>query len=251
MCYLFHDVAVQSKVSLVYKFIHSANNCTFLHQKGVWRHTNPNMMRRISTTSHMTLDNTAAKASWLSKASFWYRTRPYLSIHIIFWQIFPFRYTIPIFKIGLKRDFSEYDLTRPLPEHESAKLGKRLSKQWSKRMSNRKNAKVRPSLVGVIAHCFGWEIAAYGLALGLMELGCRIYQPIFVGLVLRYLSIINIDNNTTYVNIYRRFILLFSNILKTFIGIHMATLIWDVWHITTATIKNEFPPTNPCFTRLG
>ncbi|XP_017785363.1 PREDICTED: probable multidrug resistance-associated protein lethal(2)03659 [Nicrophorus vespilloides] len=136
-------------------------------------------MKGISGTD-MRPENPAKDSNWLSIATFWY--------------------SIKIFKTGRKRDFEEEDLTKPLENHKSARLGDRLSKEWCRQVdkaARSKRRKRKPSFLRAVVRSFGCEIAWYGLALAFMELGARIFQPLFVGLIIRSLSIENKRNNNT------------------------------------------------------
>ncbi|CAH1368627.1 unnamed protein product, partial [Tenebrio molitor] len=107
-------------------------------------------------------------ANWLSLVTFWY--------------------TIKIFQQGKSRDFDENDLTKPLDEHRSAKLGEKLSILWSEEVRRAKKNQEIPSLTKVIFKCFIKDILLQGTFLFLMEVPIRLCQPIFLGLLLRYFN---------------------------------------------------------------
>lgn len=116
--------------------------------------------------------------------------------------------------MGKQAELSEEDLTKPLPEHKSANLGNKISKLWSEEVERAEIEGVIPSMTKVIAKCFYKEFLLYGFILFVMEVGLRyfkfycsfslihtygvhifrIYQPLFIGLVLRYFDPKNQQN---------------------------------------------------------
>jgi ATP-binding cassette subfamily C (CFTR/MRP) protein 4 len=113
-------------------------------------------------------ENPQKNANWLSLVTFWY--------------------TIKIFQQGKRRDFDENDLTKPLDEHRSAKLGEKLSILWSEEVRRAKKNQEIPNLTKVIFKCFIKDILLQGTFLFLMEVPIRLCQPIFLGLLLRYFN---------------------------------------------------------------
>lgn len=53
----------------------------------------------------------------------------------------------------------------------------------------------RPSIDRVLFKCFYFEILIYGLIVSVMELVIRMFQPIFLGLLLRYFNPRNANND--------------------------------------------------------
>lgn len=107
-----------------------------------------------------------------------------------------FRYTIPIFRLGRRRDLEEFDLTKPLDEHKSSLLGDRIARAWMKEVEKCEKKGSIPSVQKVIFKCFICEILIFAVVLGTMELVIRMMQPIFLGLLLRYFNPKNAENKT-------------------------------------------------------
>lgn len=113
------------------------------------------------------------------------------------------RYTFQIFREGRKRDLDEADLTKPLDEHKSNVLGDKMARLWSKEVAAAADKGRLPSMTKVIWRCFKYDIIRYALVILAMELGIRyfliyfdrtylqyknfrLFQPMFLGLLIRY-----------------------------------------------------------------
>lgn len=83
------------------------------------------------------------------------------------------RYTLPLFREGTKRDLDESDLTKPLNEHKSGYLGRKIAIIWSKEYEKALSMKRKPSMGKVIIKTFWFEIILYGIILFLMEMIAR------------------------------------------------------------------------------
>ncbi|XP_047033956.1 ATP-binding cassette sub-family C member 4-like isoform X2 [Helicoverpa zea] len=123
-------------------------------------------------------------------------------------SILTFGWTLETFKLGYSRDIQDKDLYAPLPEHRSNVLGDAVQKAWDREVQNarRRGARCKPSLWKVLIKVFGTELMLYGLILAAMEFLIRLQQPLFLGLLLRYYSPVQDDNqtnNSTY--LYRLF----------------------------------------------
>lgn len=114
------------------------------------------------------LINLAKNANWLSQMTFWY--------------------ILPLFRKGKTRDLNEKDLTFPLEEHKSANLGQKLLIIWNKEVEQAKKHKKSPHLTKVIMFCFWKEIIWHGFYMFFVEIFIRLLQPIFLCLLLRYVS---------------------------------------------------------------
>lgn len=124
-------------------------------------------------------ENAQKNASWCSILTFWY--------------------TIPIFRMGKSKEMDESDLTKPLDEHKSSRLGERIAILWSKEVERAHKYKDQPNLTRVIFKCFTKDILMYGLIIFAMEMLVRLYQPLFLGLLLRYFNPDNKNNTEPYV----------------------------------------------------
>ncbi|XP_003699343.2 putative multidrug resistance-associated protein lethal(2)03659 isoform X2 [Megachile rotundata] len=122
-------------------------------------------------------------------------------------SILTFAFTLPIFWRGCRKDLEITDLYRPLKEHTSGHVGKKISKLWEKeykayekqkslneeKASSDKKYDVKkklkePSLVKILLKCFGCQFAIYGLILAVLEIFFRVMQPIFLSRLLSYYS---------------------------------------------------------------
>lgn len=110
-------------------------------------------------------------------------------------QLTHYRYTVPIFRVGRRRDLEEFDLTKPLDEHKSSLLGDRMARFWMREVEKSAKKGSSPSIEKVIFRSFYADILIYAMVLMVMELGIRMLQPIFLGLLLRYFNPKN-SNNT-------------------------------------------------------
>lgn len=99
-----------------------------------------------------------------------------------------------VFRLGHQRDLTEEDLTQPLREHKSSFLGDRLSRLWSTEVDRAEGYGELPSLTKVLFKCFAYELLVYGAVLSVMEVGLRLSQPFFLGLLLRYFHPDNAKN---------------------------------------------------------
>lgn len=104
-----------------------------------------------------------------------------------------FWYTLSFFRKGYKNKISEDDLTVPLEAHKSSIVGDKLSHAWSKEVEKYNGTKRKPSLHRALHKCFGHELVFYGMMAVIAELGIRIHQPLFIGLVLRSFDYRNVD----------------------------------------------------------
>lgn len=80
-----------------------------------------------------------------------------------------FRYTLPTFISGFKRDLNESDLTDTLNEHKSSYLGDKMEKFWKEEEEKAFRKKQRPSLQKVLIKAFGLEFLMYGMVLAFSE----------------------------------------------------------------------------------
>ncbi|RZC36194.1 multidrug resistance-associated protein, partial [Asbolus verrucosus] len=96
-----------------------------------------------------------------------------------------FRYTIPTFIQGFKRDLEESDLTETLTEHKSSVLGNKMEKAWKREEMKAAKAKRTPSLQRVLFKVFGVEFIFYGIVLAVSE-AIRIAQPTVLGRLLTF-----------------------------------------------------------------
>lgn len=106
---------------------------------------------------------------------------------------------MPIFRLGRRRDLEEFDLTKPLDEHKSSLLGDRICRLWMREVERSAKKGNNPSMEKVILKCFFCDILIYAMVLMVMELGIRMLQPIFLGLLLRYFNPKNATDTTAYV----------------------------------------------------
>ncbi|KAL2743664.1 putative multidrug resistance-associated protein lethal(2)03659 isoform X1 [Vespula maculifrons] len=113
-----------------------------------------------------------------------------------------FTWILRTFWIGYHRDLEVSDLYKPLKEHTSSILGEKLATLWEaecQRINEKKNKAVKsdeklddesnlkePSLLKVLIKCFGARIMVYGIILVIMEIVLRLFQPFFLGLLIRY-----------------------------------------------------------------
>lgn len=164
-------------------------------------------------SEELTNTNPRETANWISAVTFWYQNIfiRHRQIFILFTIIA--RYTFQTFRTGKKRDLDEADLTKPLDEHKSSVLGEKISKLWSKEVEIATSKGRLPSMTKVICKCFVYEMIVYAIVVTVMELGIRyflvifleeyynkqynyfrLYQPLFLGLLLRYFNPINSQN---------------------------------------------------------
>ncbi|XP_031343400.1 probable multidrug resistance-associated protein lethal(2)03659 [Photinus pyralis] len=121
------------------------------------------------------LENPRARANWLSVATFWY--------------------TFKIFRMGARAELVEDDLMKPLKSHEAGMLGEKYSRTWTAELNRAEIEHDSPSLSKVIRTRIFAEFVLYGCWLFFMEVVIRLYQPIFIGLLVRYFDPTN-DLNT-------------------------------------------------------
>ncbi|XP_034175482.2 putative multidrug resistance-associated protein lethal(2)03659 isoform X2 [Osmia lignaria lignaria] len=117
-------------------------------------------------------------------------------------SILTFAFTLPTFWVGCRKDLEINDLYRPLKEHTSSHVGKKISKLWEKEYSAYEKQKLlneekansdnkydvkklkEPSLVKVLLKCFGGQLALYGIILAVLEIFFRPLQPLFLYLLI-------------------------------------------------------------------
>lgn len=120
-------------------------------------------------------ENPRERANWLSVATFWY--------------------TLKIFRMGARAEIVEDDLMKPLKAHDAGVLGEKYARTWSAEVNRAEMEQDAPSLSKVIAKRIYAEFIMYGCWLFFMEVIVRLYQPIFIGLLVRYFDPTN-DLNT-------------------------------------------------------
>lgn len=125
-------------------------------------------MQQSDTSLPEKREHPRKNANWLSFITFWY--------------------TIPIFRMGYKRDFDESDLTKALDAHKSSLLGEKLAVLWNREVQRAKEHNDVPNLTKVLLRMFLRDILLQGLALLIMEVPVRLCQPMFLGLLLRYFN---------------------------------------------------------------
>ncbi|XP_026467356.1 probable multidrug resistance-associated protein lethal(2)03659 [Ctenocephalides felis] len=115
---------------------------------------------------------------------------------VLFW------WTMPIFRKRCQREFEEYDLYRPLPQHRSQYLGDQFCTEW-RYMRDRhpvspgeRMRKSRPRVWRVLARLFGLKLFLYGFLYFLVEI-VRLHQPLLLGLLVQYFTEENGRNNNT------------------------------------------------------
>ncbi|PSN46970.1 hypothetical protein C0J52_11126 [Blattella germanica] len=99
-----------------------------------------------------------------------------------------FWWLVRIFKKGFKHDLEIEDIYEPLKEHKSENLGNKIEKLWIKEVARAERKKCNPSLLRVIAKCFGPKIMTYGIFLFIMEIFLRASQPLFLGHLILFFS---------------------------------------------------------------
>ena len=80
-----------------------------------------------------------------------------------------FRYTIPIFLKGRKKEIDFEDMYDVLDAHKSDMLGDRLSASWEKELVLAKAKNKEPSLLRATLRVFGLRLAMIGLLLCFIE----------------------------------------------------------------------------------
>nr|XP_044248878.1 probable multidrug resistance-associated protein lethal(2)03659 [Drosophila takahashii] len=118
-----------------------------------------------STKVEDLLENPRERSNFVSASCFWY--------------------TMPIFLKGSKKTLDAKDLYRPLAEHKSDTLGSKLCASWDREL---KNDKENPKLLRAVLRVFSWQLGAPGLAIFLVELGLRTFQPMFLVRLISYFS---------------------------------------------------------------
>ncbi|CAG9830782.1 unnamed protein product [Diabrotica balteata] len=108
-----------------------------------------------------------------------------------FLSVITFFYSLKVFHRGRKKEFTEDDLTQPLPEHKSSYLGDRISEVWREEYDKAIEQKRRPRMGRVILKTFIREFLVYGCVIFCMEIPIRLFQPLFVGLFIRYFNAAN------------------------------------------------------------
>lgn len=91
-----------------------------------------------------------------------------------------------IFKRGFKHELTEDDLTQPLPQHKSSFLGEKATRIWLKEVEKAKRKRRKPRLRKVLIKQFGCELFKKSVWVVINEFGLRLYQPFFLGLLIRY-----------------------------------------------------------------
>lgn len=84
-----------------------------------------------------------------------------------------FRYTIPTFIQGYRRDLEITDLHETLAEHKSSRLGDKIERAWMAEEERAMKANRKPSLRRVLIKQFGPEFMIYGVVLAFTELLVR------------------------------------------------------------------------------
>lgn len=77
-----------------------------------------------------------------------------------------FRFTLPTFRQGYRRDLEENDITEHLAAHDSKRLGDKLEDAWNKELKLHK----KPSLYRALFKVFGVEFFILGLIVFFIEL---------------------------------------------------------------------------------
>nr|XP_016930743.1 probable multidrug resistance-associated protein lethal(2)03659 isoform X1 [Drosophila suzukii] len=133
-----------------------------------------------------------------------------------------FWYTIPIFIKGSRKTLDAKDLYRHLAEHKSDTLGNKLCASWDQEL---KNDKGNPKLLRAVLRAFGWQLGFPGLALFLVELGLRTFQPI---LLVKLISYFSSDSEAAEMGYFYAIALILNSMLSLMIiapanfGIHHA-----------------------------
>ncbi|XP_016967737.1 probable multidrug resistance-associated protein lethal(2)03659 [Drosophila biarmipes] len=96
-----------------------------------------------------------------------------------------FWYAMPLFVKGSKQTLGSKDLYKPLTEHKSDTLGNKLWASWEHEL---KIDKENPNLLRAVLRTFAWQLALPGLAIFLVELGLRTFQPILLVKLISYFS---------------------------------------------------------------
>lgn len=107
-----------------------------------------------------------------------------------------FWYVIPVFSKTQKENSSVDTLYKPLKEHKSELLGKKLHSAWQKEVHRELNTGHHPKLYRAILRVFGGLIVALGFALFCLDFFLKITQPIFLGLLVSRYS--DSDRSSTY-----------------------------------------------------
>ncbi|RZB40999.1 ABC tran and/or MMR HSR1 domain containing protein [Asbolus verrucosus] len=132
------------------------------------------MRRSTSSDDERRPEHPQKHANWLSMVTFFY--------------------TIPIFRRGRYKDMDESDLTKPLDEHKASLQGEKLAILWSQEVQKAKEHHDIPNLTKVIIKCYRKDIIIQGIILFIMEVMIRLFQPMFLGLLLRYFKSDNSEN---------------------------------------------------------
>lgn len=100
-----------------------------------------------------------------------------IKLEIMLYILF-FRWTIPIFLKGYRKDLEISDLPETLKTHKSEKLGNKLATAWEQEQARVKikGGKGKPSLTRTLGKVFGLEIMAYGVLLASVEIGIRLVK---------------------------------------------------------------------------
>ncbi|XP_015609770.1 probable multidrug resistance-associated protein lethal(2)03659 isoform X2 [Cephus cinctus] len=132
-------------------------------------------------------------------------------------SVLTFSWIIRTFWVGYRRDLEVTDLYAPLKEHKSSILGDKISAVWENeyqrlnglqkqkkkdKTGNKDESKseiLEPSLMRVLIRCFGARIMMYGIALAIMEIVLRLFQPLFLTLLLQYYG----QRKSSYTPIYK------------------------------------------------
>ncbi|XP_057667980.1 probable multidrug resistance-associated protein lethal(2)03659 isoform X2 [Diorhabda carinulata] len=109
-----------------------------------------------------------------------------------------FFYSLKVFHKGRKTELTEDDLSKPLPEHKSSYLGEKISRIWSDEYDYALEHKKRPRMGRVIVRTFLPEFFIYGVIIFCMEIPIRLFQPIFVGLFIKYFNEANRNSTEDY-----------------------------------------------------
>ncbi|XP_074027104.1 probable multidrug resistance-associated protein lethal(2)03659 isoform X2 [Leptinotarsa decemlineata] len=99
-----------------------------------------------------------------------------------------FMYSLKLFNVGRKRDLTEEDLTKPLDEHKSDILGKKIAILWSKEYEKALSQKRTPSMSKVIVKAFYGDIIYYGIILLVLEIFVRYRSPMYFVRVFKFFS---------------------------------------------------------------
>ncbi|XP_012538805.1 probable multidrug resistance-associated protein lethal(2)03659 [Monomorium pharaonis] len=117
-----------------------------------------------------------------------YPKNPRQNVNII--SLLLFWWTQNIFRTGYKKDLEETDLYATLTQDKTSNLGTLIGKAWKaeeESCAKKKNGS-KPLLLKVLLCMFIKPIIIIGVALAIMELFSRMYQPLLLATLLRYFA---------------------------------------------------------------